>query len=92
MTKNPLNQCGACGEDFTSVAGFDMHRVGTFDYTFSQGLDMDPPREDGRRCLGSDEIQAKGFERDEHGRWWNPAKAALTRARFASSQLSREPI
>jgi hypothetical protein len=45
---NPLNQCGACGCDFTSVRLFDAHRVGNHGYTYSEGVKMTPMREDGR--------------------------------------------
>ena len=33
---------------------------------------MDPPREDGRRCLDTDEIAALGYVLDDKGRWYNP--------------------
>jgi hypothetical protein len=33
----PLNECGACGHDFTSVELFDRHRVGKHAYMYSEG-------------------------------------------------------
>ena len=60
--QKPLHGCSGCRQDFTSLALFDRHRVGLYEYTFEQGLKLDPPREDGRRCLDSDEMQAKGSE------------------------------
>jgi hypothetical protein len=48
---NPGNWCASCGEDFSSSTLFDRHRVGRHEYTQSDGLSFDPPREDGRRCL-----------------------------------------
>src|SRR4051794_13907377 len=52
-----MNVCVGCGLDFGSVAAFDRHRVGVFAYSLWDGLRMDPPREDGRRCLNVDEIR-----------------------------------
>lgn len=77
-----MNLCCRCRQDFTSVAGFDRHRRGTFEYTFTEGLDMDPPREDGRRCLGPDELTEIGFRQDPQGRWFDPAKSEAARAYF----------
>jgi hypothetical protein len=51
-----LNLCRSCGCDFASVSGFDRHRAGSYQYTFSEGLELDPLREDGRRCLDADEM------------------------------------
>ena len=53
-----MNLCTSCKTDFGSVTAFDAHRVGVHEYTFNEGLYMDPPREDGRRCLGEDELEA----------------------------------
>jgi hypothetical protein len=65
---NPANWCSGCGEDFTSVEYFDRHRVGEHE------LDW-PEHENGRRCLSVDELAAIGFQRDQRGRWLNPARA-----------------
>lgn len=46
-----------CGENFGSVAAFSAHRIGNHDYLYSEGLNFDPPVEDGRRCLTTWEIQ-----------------------------------
>jgi hypothetical protein len=51
----PANGCSGCGQGFTSTSLFDAHRVGRQEYTCEQGLELDPPREDGRRCLDSEE-------------------------------------
>lgn len=51
-----MNWCRSCSTDFASVAAFDRHRVGKHDYSYSEGLSFDPPREDGRRCLSAREI------------------------------------
>lgn len=59
-----MNECVRCGLQFGSVSAFDRHRVGVYEYTFVQGLDMTPPREDGRRCLGADEMREL---RDKNG-------------------------
>ena len=57
----PSAFCTSCGRDFTGDSLFDQHRVGTHDYTISEGLKLDPPREDGRRCLDVDEMRKKGW-------------------------------
>lgn len=71
-----MNLCGSCRLDFGSVAAFDAHRIGRHEYTFKEGLYLDPPREDGRRCLDEEEIaaavDASGaslFVRNGHGKW-----------------------
>ena len=64
-----MNLCRECDLDFTSVRDFDSHRVGVHAYTYSEGLKMDPIREDGRRCLTTVEMRAKGWALDRHGRW-----------------------
>jgi hypothetical protein len=64
-----MNVCRTCGQDFASVRGFDAHRVGRHAYTEAEGLDLRPPRTDGRRCLNSDEMEAIGWVRDRWGRW-----------------------
>lgn len=69
MSAPYLNQCGACGEDFTGVTLFDAHRVGKHAYTFAEGARMDPPREDGRRCLAVAEMEERGWKRNARGRW-----------------------
>jgi hypothetical protein len=64
-----VNLCRSCGQDFGSVSAFDRHRVGKHAFTFTEGLRLDPPREDGRRCLDTDELALAGWHRDSHGRW-----------------------
>jgi hypothetical protein len=81
----PLNQCGACREDFTSVKLFDRHRVGVHAYTYSEGVRMDPIREDGRRCLDAQEMRQKGWEQNEQGRWFDPASVSRARVAFGRS-------
>jgi hypothetical protein len=58
-----VNLCRACGEDFGSVSAFDVHRVGVHAYLFS------PERPDGRRCLSTPEMLARGFLPNSRGRW-----------------------
>ena len=67
-----MNLCRSCGEDFASVEAFDAHRVGRHAYTFAAGLWLDPPREDGRRCLGTEELDGSGWTVDTRGRWVHP--------------------
>jgi|SRR5215831_2653901 len=84
-----LNGCETCHEDFSSVKMFDRHRIGRFEYTHSQGLRSEPPVEDGRRCLDEDEMRAKGWDRDERGRWADPAEIARTTRDFATRAPGR---
>jgi hypothetical protein len=51
----PLNGCAECCLDFTSLAAFDRHRVGTHAYPWSLR------RRDGRRCLDPDELESAGL-------------------------------
>jgi hypothetical protein len=64
-----LNLCCSCKTDFASVAAFDRHRVGKHAYTYREGLEMEPAREDGRRCMDAVEMAAAGMEVDRRGRW-----------------------
>lgn len=52
------NECCSCGLDFGSVSAFDRHRIGVHEYTYREGLHMEPERLDGRRCLDESEILA----------------------------------
>lgn len=80
-----LNYCRPCTHDFGSVSLFDRHRLGTHEYTFRQGLDRDPPAENGRRCLSIQEMETKGWELDDRGRWVDPEKVAQARRAFAKA-------
>ena len=64
-----MNLCRACGKDFGSTSAFDAHRVGKHAYTLTEGLRIDPPADDGRRCLATDELAAKGWKPDARNRW-----------------------
>jgi hypothetical protein len=79
--------CRTCGEDFSGDDIFARHRVGTHEYLYAEGLEMDPPREDGRRCLDVDEMEAKGWRLNKRGRWADPVKAEqAARMRRASAE------
>jgi hypothetical protein len=67
-----MNLCRTCGRDFASVRAFDAHRIGRHAYTQAEGLELRPPRTDGRRCLTPGEMQSTGWERDRWGRWVHP--------------------
>jgi hypothetical protein len=69
---NPLNECAACGEDFTSLRLFDAHIL-------SKASD---PHFD---CMQTDEMVAQGWQRDIRGRWLDPASAERARAAFATA-------
>jgi hypothetical protein len=57
----PLAYCRDCGRDFSGDSLFDRHRVGVHAYTLAEGLQHDPPVEDGRRCLDDDELREFGL-------------------------------
>jgi hypothetical protein len=57
----PYSYCTTCGRDFSGDAMFDRHRVGNHAYLYAEGLAMNPPREDGRRCLEPEEMRALGW-------------------------------
>jgi hypothetical protein len=67
-----VNLCRACGEDFGSLSGFDTHRIGRHEHMLAEGFAMNPPREDGRRCLDAEELEQLGWHQDVHGRWRMP--------------------
>jgi hypothetical protein len=77
-----LNLCRSCGCDFASVSAFDRHRAGSYVYTFVEGLELDPPREDGRRCLDADEMLDAGMALDVRGRWTIVADVERARRGF----------
>lgn len=67
-----MNRCGPCGEDFVSLDAFDEHRTGFHAFTFTEGIDMNPPRYDGRRCLSKEEMKDAGWTQ-RAGKWQYPA-------------------
>lgn len=75
-----MNLCRSCGEDFSSVEGFDRHRVGVHEYLWS------PEREDGRRCLDVEEIVSLGWEQNAQGRWFDPERVARARDTLRAPQ------
>jgi hypothetical protein len=88
----PMNQCGACGLDFSSVSGFDKHRVGKHAYLYAEGLRMNPPREDGRRCLSVSELEAAGMAQDARGRWGLVKDRERIRRAFSGSNAVNSGI
>ena len=73
-----------CGETSSTLL-FDAHRTGVYVYSLEQGLRLDPPREDGRRCLDTDEMKAKGWELNDRGRWLDPVRVQASREGFAKA-------
>ena len=71
-----MNLCTACGEDFSSVAVFDAHRVGKHEYLFSKR------QPNGRRCLTLDEMEGRGWTRNRWERWSNPELVEAVNERF----------
>jgi hypothetical protein len=99
-----MNECSACRCDFTSLALFDLHRVGKYPQTgpaeyrdrrraglVSPEDDWTPIVEFGRRCLDREEMEAKGWAKDDRGRWADPATAERVRLAFQTtpSELRR---
>jgi hypothetical protein len=68
-----LNLCRSCNKDFGSVSAFDAHRVGKHAYTYSEGVKMEPMKEDGRRCLATWELIRDDWLMDYHDVWRLPA-------------------
>jgi len=64
-----VTECSACGLFFSGTSSFDQHRTGVHAYTVSEGLRMQPVRENGRRCLHPSEMAEAGMELDNRGRW-----------------------
>jgi hypothetical protein len=87
-----VNLCRGCGEDFASVAAFDRHRVGVHTYTLTQGLLLDPPVEDGRRCMDVEELHAAAMEPDRDARWSIFADAERARNHFSELRVSAERL
>jgi hypothetical protein len=75
----PRNYRRSCGEDFTSTRLFDEHRVGKNDYLYDP---WDESKADGRRCLNTEEMIAKGWKQNEGGYWGSPERAADVRRRL----------
>jgi hypothetical protein len=80
-----MNLCNTCGEDFSSVKGFDAHRVGVHEYLAS------PERPDGRRCLGIEEMEQRGWRRNERGRWFDPSRNPAARLRGRRHVVDASP-
>jgi hypothetical protein len=55
--------CSACGATFSSLTGFDAHRVGT-------PVNVHPDY--GRSCLTAEQIAAKGYVLTAKGVWAKP--------------------
>jgi hypothetical protein len=80
-----LNLFRSCDCDFASVAAFDRHRAGSHVYTLAEGLELDPPQENGRRCLDADEMLSAGMAPDVRGRWTITADVERARRGFAKA-------
>lgn len=68
-----MNLCRSCGEDFATLTAFDEHRTGVHTYTFDEGSKMDPPVDDGRRCLETEELRDWGWSQNAKGQWHYPS-------------------
>lgn len=61
-----VSTCGVCGLVFRSVAGFDMHRVGSYATLPDSKHGAQPGT---RRCLTPDEMTERGMARNERNQW-----------------------
>ena len=50
-------------------------------------MSLDPPREDGRRCLDAEEMRALGWTLDKRGRWTDPESANRVRVHHSGVPL-----
>jgi hypothetical protein len=82
-TGRPANGCTRCGSDFTSTLLFDRHRIGAYEPGNYKGSLADWTPELGRRCLDEDEMEAKGWELNDRGRWVDPVRLHASREAFA---------
>jgi hypothetical protein len=88
-----MNLCRSCGEDFGSITAFDAHRVGSHEYTSTEGLRMEPSKEDGRRCLSVSEMKYPPenplFTVNDRGTW--SITVELEKARALARPISSKP-
>jgi hypothetical protein len=102
MSARPLYECTGCGGDFASLRLFDLHRLGKHPQTgpadyldrLRAGLvdcedDWRPTVEFGRRCLDAGEMEARGWVKNERGRWADPVE--VQRARRSFQKAVSEP-
>jgi len=78
-----VNLCRSCTQDFAGVGLFDAHRTGAHSHLWSV------EREDGRRCLSPDELEARGWRLDSRGRWSDPAEVERGMKALRGSDVSR---
>lgn len=78
----PKSQCAACGEMFTCLSAFDMHRVGSYSQPiYAPSRSGKSQRVAGRtrssrRCLTEREMLAKGMVKNDKGWWMTRASEA----------------
>lgn len=68
--------CIGCNADFTGMTLFEAHRVGK--YGVKEG-------ENRRRCMTKSEMEAKGWQTDQKGAWFDP-RARLRLAQFSTQR------
>ena len=67
--------CGACGEVFKSVAGFDKHRTGNFEEPIygprvkGNSLKIVGYTPHSRRCMTVEEMRDSGMLKNDKGLW-----------------------
>lgn len=84
-----MNLCRTCNQDFTSVRLWDEHRVGKYAPGDYQGELADWTPEQGRRCLSTEEMQKRGWTKNERGRWFDPSE--VSRGLSALHRMSQTP-
>jgi hypothetical protein len=85
----PANLCTGCYEDFSSLKGFDVHRVGKSRPRPSTPARSRTGREKGRPCLTTEGLEELGLSLDGNGRWQLPVsekqRASLDRLKAAKA-------
>ena len=82
-TDTPLNGRTGCGHDFTCTTLFDRHRIGSYGSGEYLGNPADWTPGLGRRCMDAEEMEAKGWELNDRGRWTDPVRVQASREAFA---------
>ena len=84
-TGTPANGCSGCGQDFTSTKLFDLHRTCSYGSGEYLGNPADWTPGLGRRCMDAEEMEAKGWELNDRGRWLDPVRLQASREAFAKA-------
>ena len=76
--RGKVNECPSCGQYFSTVGNFDLHRVGPFG---TGKLGSSPER----RCLSAGEMPVAGLTLNPRGVWTGPPMAGYQRVSTSAS-------